>query len=72
MNEKLNLTEVDFRIQDAGSIVVLHPQNDAAGDWLYENLDHDEILWWGGGVVIDPSYLPSIIEGIEADGLDVA
>ena len=69
--DKLNLTEFDFELQDEGSIVVLHPRNDAAGDWLYEHLDSSEIQWWGGGVVIEPRYLADILEGIKADGLDV-
>lgn len=59
------LTEYDFRVQDEGSIVVLHPQNDWARDWLYEHVVDPQ--WWGGGVVIEPRYLSNLLGGIEAE-----
>jgi hypothetical protein len=82
MSYKLNMTEVDFEVQNHGSLFVLHPQNDAAREWIDIHVygtDADggtetveqNVQWWGGGVVIEPRYLPDIIEGIEADGLDV-
>ena len=81
-NDKLNLTENDFEVQYHGSLFVLHPCNDAAREWIDIHVygtDADggtetveqNVQWWGGGVVIEPRYLPDIIEGIEADGLDV-
>ena len=82
MNDKLNLTEHDFEVVNHGSLVVLHPQNDAAREWVDIHVygtDADagtetveqNVQWWGGGVVVEPRYIADIIEGIEADGLDV-
>jgi hypothetical protein len=63
MTARLNLTETDFEVQHAGSLFLMYPRNDAAGDWLYQHLPRDEIPWLGGGVVIKPRDLPDIVEG---------
>ena len=68
--ERLNMTPYDFRLQDEGTIVILHPCNDAAGDWLYEHVAEPQ--WWGGGVVIEHRFVLDILQGIESDGLTVA
>jgi len=68
--ERLNMTPHDFRLQDEGTIVILHPCNDAAGDWIYEHVGWgDEITWWGGGVVIERRYVNDILAGILDAGL---
>lgn len=67
-----NLTDSDFRVQDEGSIVVLHPQNDAARSWIDDHLyaeDGEGPVWWGGGVAIERRYVQDILEGVAADGL---
>lgn len=72
-DERLNLTEHDFALQDEGSIVVLHPENDAARSWIDENLyaDGDGPQWWGGGVVIEPRYVIPVVEGLVKDGFTI-
>jgi hypothetical protein len=74
--ERLNMTPYDFRLQDEGTIVVLHPCNDAARTWIDDNIyGHPVDLnpqWWGGGIVIEHRFVLDILQGIESDGLTVA
>lgn len=59
------LTPVDFELRDEGSITIVCPRNDWAGDWLYEHV-HDP-QWWGDGVVVATSLLSGLLGGIEAE-----
>ena len=71
-DERLNLTEYDFTVQDEGSIFVLHPCNDAARSWIDEHLygqPGEPPTWWGGGVVIEHRMIVDVLEGIVADDL---
>lgn len=73
-DERLNLTEYDFRLQNEGSIFVLHPENDAARGWIEDHLYGDEFSdpqWWGGGVVIEHRFVQDIVIGIVNDGLTI-
>lgn len=71
--DRTNLTPHDFRIQDEGTIVVLHPLNDCAREWIGDHLyaGDDGPQWWGGGVVIEHRYAGDIITGIAQDGLTI-
>ncbi len=64
-------TEQDFTVQDEGTLVILHPCNDAASEWIQDCL-YDEAgngpQWWGGGVVIEHRYIGAILQGIEEEG----
>lgn len=65
------LTEVDFTLQNEGSIFVLHPENDWARGWIEEHLyspDGDGPQWWGGGVVIEHRFIADIVYAITAEG----
>ena len=75
-----NLTETDFEIRNEGSIFLLFPKNDAAREWIDVNIygtdadtgiPENEVQWFGGGIVIEPRFVPDIIEGIQGDGLKV-
>lgn len=73
VSDRTNLTPFDFRVQDEGTIVILHPLNDAARSWIDERLygDGDTPMWWGGGVVIDHGMLDAIADGITDEGLTI-
>ena len=60
----------DFTLHDHGSIAVLVPLSEAGEDWCDDHID-PEALMWGGGIVIEPRYVASIIAGINDDGLVV-
>ena len=61
----------DFELEDHGSLFLLRPLNDASKDWMNEKLpmDRPETQFWGSTIVIEPRYVPSIVEGIIADGM---
>jgi hypothetical protein len=60
----------DFRLEDQGTIAILFPQNDAAEDWVFQNLPSDATRW-AGGIVIEHRYVGDIVFGIRNDGLVV-
>jgi hypothetical protein len=61
----------DFLLQDEGTIAILYPQNDAAEDWVFQNLPADAQRWGGNGIVIEHRYVGDIVFGIRNDGLVV-
>jgi len=64
-------TDTDFIVLDHGSICVLTALSDEAQAWVDEHLPEDAQIWGPNGTVIEPRYLPPILDGIEADGLTV-
>jgi hypothetical protein len=58
----------DFIVHDHGSIALLQPITDEALLWADENLPEDASMW-ATTFVVEPRYLPLILEGIVADGL---
>jgi hypothetical protein len=69
--EKSSTTELDFKLENHGSLFVLRPLNPVAQNWMSENLsvDEPETQFWGDAIVIEPRYLEPIVDGILADGL---
>ena len=59
--------DLDFELQDEGSIVLLRPLTVAATHWVMDNIG-EEAQWFGRAVVIEPRYLGNILEGVTADG----
>ena len=64
-------TELDFRLENHGSLFLLRPLNSAAKDWMGEHLptDNPETQFWGEAIVIEPRYVAPIVDGIIGDGL---
>ena len=69
--QKSSTTEFDFRLENHGSLFLLHPLTPAAKDWMDEHLpmDSSETQFWGDAIVIEPRFLGPIVDGILADGL---
>jgi hypothetical protein len=61
---------MDFEVHDHGSLWIIIPRSEAAIVWADEHLPEDA-LTWGAGVVVEPRYVPAILEGIMADGLSI-
>lgn len=58
----------DVRVQDEGSLFILHPLTVAAKDWIDENLG--EYHEWGThGVVVEPGYVLNVLQGMVRGGL---
>jgi hypothetical protein len=63
--------ELDFKLENHGSLFLLRPLNPSAKDWMDEHLpmDSPETQFWGDAIVIEPHYVASIVDGIIGDGL---
>lgn len=59
-----------FLVRDHNSIAILIPVTSAAADWMARHLLPD-YQRWAGGVAVEPRYLPPILRGTVADGLEV-
>jgi len=55
--------DLDFEVQDEGSIVLLRPLTVAATHWTTDNIG-EEAHWFGRAVVIERRYLGNILESI--------
>jgi hypothetical protein len=69
--EKPVRTELDFRLENHGSLFLLRPLSSVAKDWMDEHLpmDNPETQFWGDAIVIKPRYVAPIVDGIIGDGL---
>lgn len=61
-------TGYDFYLNRHGAIAVLVPVTPEGQDWVDANLAAD-VLHWAGGVIIEKTALPEVLEGIRGDGL---
>jgi hypothetical protein len=62
----------DFIISLHGSVCILTPRNDAAREWLDENIAEDALTWGPDSIVIEPRYAEPILMGLQDDGLTVS
>jgi hypothetical protein len=62
--------DVDFRLRDEGTILLLYPISDDAVGWVDEFLPSDRTTW-GGGIIVEHRYIGPILDGIDSDGLVV-
>ena len=61
----------DFTLTDGGSVCLLTPTTSDARRWLDENIGEDA-LYLGNGLAIERKYVQQILDGIQADGFEVA
>jgi hypothetical protein len=61
----------DFTLTDGGSVCLLTPTTREARYWLDENIGEDAI-YLGQGLAIERRYVQQIIDGVQADGFEVA
>lgn len=61
----------DFQVENHGSIFLLRPMTMAGRNWCKEWLPYDTQRF-GAAYVVEHRYIGSIVEGISADGLEVA
>ena len=62
---------MDIRVENHGSLFVLHPETPQGHEWIDDNIQGDEVQFWCGGVVVEPRYIADIVEGMKIDGLEV-
>jgi hypothetical protein len=64
-------SELDFKLENHGSVFLLRPLSSAAKEWMQLNLpvDSPETQFWGDAIVIEWRYVDAIVDGIIGDGL---
>lgn len=61
----------DFIFSNHGSVCLLAPMSGAAKNWLDEHIGGDA-LYLGRSLAIEPRYVEDILDGIAAEGMEVA
>jgi hypothetical protein len=69
MNDQL-MEKPDVRVQDEGSLFILHPLTAAATEWMNNNLGED-LQFWGEGIVVEPGYVLNVLQGMVRGGLTI-
>jgi hypothetical protein len=62
----------DFQFSNHGSIWLARPMTDAGREWIDENFDSEAQWFFGGSLAVEPRYIGDIVEGMQADGLEVS
>jgi hypothetical protein len=63
--------KVDFQVVNHGSLYLLIPNTLRAKQWVRDNLPQDHMKY-DDASVIEHRYIGDIIDGIQADDLDIA
>lgn len=65
----------DIQLANHGSIFIFTGLTPAGQGWIEDHLvgpDHEQIMFWDGGIVVGHQYVDAIIDGAINDGLEVA
>jgi hypothetical protein len=57
-------TTPHVRLENHGSLILVHPLTEAARTWLEE---HTDGTWFGLALVVEPRYLADLLRGLKAD-----
>jgi len=60
----------DLKIENHGSIFILHGVSELGQEWLTDNIG-EYAHTWGGGVVVEHRFIADIAQGAMEDGLEV-
>lgn len=63
---------MDFNITGGGTLYVLDPLTPRAKAWIKDHVDDNALTWGPNAIAIEHRYVADIIDGIRADGLEVA
>ena len=61
----------DFQIADHGSIISIRPLNEAACQWLYENVVSEPWQWVQDALCVEPRFARDLIIEIEEAGFEI-
>jgi hypothetical protein len=61
----------DFQIGDQGTIILIRPLNQAACQWLDENVVSEPWQWVEGALCAEPRFARDLIQEIEAAGFEI-
>ena len=61
---------MDVRIENHGSLFLVHPLTPCATQWIQENI-LEESQSFGDALVVEPRYIEVLVQGMVNDGLEV-
>jgi hypothetical protein len=61
----------DIIVENHGSIFLIRPVSDTGHDWLDEHVSPEPWQLFGGALAVDPRCAWDIVQGMQADGLNV-
>lgn len=64
-------SQVDFILEDHGSILFLHPQNQNAKNWVASYVSREGYQPNWPSVLLEPRYASDLIHGLQNDGFIV-
>ena len=66
------VSQVDFLLEDHGSILFLHPQNKSAEDWINAYVSQEGYQPNWPSVLMERRYAADLIQGLQSDGFVVS
>lgn len=62
-----------MRVQNEGTIVLLHPESDAEKGWLEEHIDREGSFqpFWPDRVVVEHRYKEPILQAMAEEGFEM-
>ncbi len=66
------VSQVDFLLEDHGSILFLHPQNKNAEDWINAYVSQEGYQPNWPSVLMERRYAQALVEGVQSEGFTVA
>lgn len=69
--ERREEPQVDLRVEQEGSVVLLRPVSAAGEEWLDENVQSEGWQWFGGALACEPRMVEAVVRGAQGDGLVV-
>lgn len=61
--------QADVLVENHGSVCMVTPMSPTARKWVDENVQPESWQWLGASFACEPRYLPSLIDGMQDEGL---
>jgi hypothetical protein len=65
----MNDEDLDYYVENSGSIVTITPQSDAAKEWIDENVHTESWQWLGRALGVEARYAGDLLYGMQEAGL---
>ena len=66
------VSQVDFILEDHGSILFLHPQSKSAEEWINASVSQEGYQPNWPSVLMERRYARALVEGAQSEGFTVA
>jgi len=63
----------DLRVDSHGTLALLHPESAGGRAWIDEHFDREreDVMFMGQALVIEHSFVQSVVDGARRDGMEV-